>query len=337
VIFAITGANGFLGVHIIHHLLKQGHIVRAIIRPAASQSEFEKVKSYYGLEIAAYDNLSWHECELYDIVGLEEVLMGADYIMHLAGVISYLKRDFKKLISVNQGYTANVVNVALSVGVKKLLYCSSIAAIAKKGGNHTVTEDAEWDNELPHSNYGYTKYLGECELWRAQQEGLDVVIINPGIILGFGDWSKGSNQLFKNAATEFPFYSKGITGWVGVQDVALVAEQLCLSSITGERYIVVSQNRSYQDMAYAMADAFGVKRPRIEIKGFLYKCAYYLVALKEKMGLGGMLSKETVKSSIATNHFDHSKINKAIKVKFQDMDVVVRDAVTVYKKRQLLR
>ena len=330
-IFAITGANGFLGVHIIHHLLKNGHTVRAIMRPSSSLAEFNKVKECYDLSPVEYDNLTWHPCELFDIVGLQESFNGVDYVMHLAGVISYLKRDFKKLFRINHSYTAHVVNVAMHVGVKKLLYCSSIAAISKKGNASLVTEDAEWDNELPHSNYGFTKHLGECELWRAQEEGLSVVAINPGIILGYGDWNKGSNQLFKNASSGFPFYSNGVTGWVGVKDVARIAEQLCLSDITGERFIVVSENKCFKEVADYMTKALGTKNPSIEIKGFLYKAVYGIMVIKEFLGLRGMLSKETVRASVSQNYFDNAKIKKALNFEFENIEEVVKEAVSVVR------
>jgi nucleoside-diphosphate-sugar epimerase len=327
VIFAITGANGFLGVHIIHHLLKQGHAVRAITRPKASLSEFKKVKQFYKLAPDCYTKLTWHECLLYDTDGLELALSGADFCVHLAGMISYIKKDINRLLEVNQQYTSNVVNVAQSAGLKKILYCSSIAAIAKSGNEDIVNEHAEWDDELTHSNYGYSKQLGELEVWRGYQEGLAAVIINPGIILGYGDWSKGSNTLFSNAQKGFPFYSKGITGWVGVEDVARIAIKLCISDITGERFIVVSENRSFKDIADKMTIALGTKKPSIEIKGLLFKTAYYLMAFKEFLGLRGMLSKETVKASVAVNHYDNTKVRNALDFDFEDMETVIQNSV----------
>lgn len=328
--FAITGANGFLGVHIIHHLLKQGYEVCAIIRPSASLAEYELVKEWYSLEPAIYEKLTWVSCELYDVVGLQDIFDGKDYVMHLAGVISYLKKDMDMLLEVNQQYTANVVNAAKDAGVKKLLYCSSIAAISKNTTGMPITEDREWDDEIAHSKYGYSKYLGECELWRAKEEGLSVVAINPGIILGYGDWTKGSNKLFGNANNGFPFYSQGITGWVGVQDVARIAEQLCLTNISGERFIVVSENKSFKEMAELMTETLGTKKPSIEIKGLLYKVAFAIVSIKEFFGLGGMLSKETVRASVAVNHFDNTKVIEALDFEFEGLEEVVRKAVEFY-------
>ena len=325
--FAITGANGFLGVHIIHHLLNSGHSVKAVIRPNASLDEFELIKKRYALSKDIYSNLSWHACELFDVVGLERAFYGVDHVVHLAGKISYLKKDLLSLLQINQEYTSNVVNVAVSLKVKKLLFCSSIAAISKNSKNEAITEDTVWDNEIAHSNYGFTKHLGECELWRGREEGLATVAINPGIILGYGDSKKGSNKLFENAKRGFPFYSQGITGWVGAQDVARITERLCLSDISGERFIVVSENKSFKDIADTMTDTLGTKKPSIEIKGLLYKVAYCIVAVKEFLGFGGMLSKETVRASISINRFDNSKIKEALEFEFEDMDEVIQGSV----------
>jgi nucleoside-diphosphate-sugar epimerase len=325
--FAITGANGFLGVHIIHHLLNSGHSVKAVIRPNASLDEFELIKKRYALLEEIYSNLSWHVCELFDVVGLEQAFYGVDYVVHLAGKISYLKKDLPSLLQINQEYTSNVVNVALSLKVKKLLYCSSIAAISKNSKNEAITEDTEWDDEIAHSNYGFTKHLGECELWRGREEGLATVAINPGIILGYGDWTKGSNKLFGNAQKGFPFYSNGITGWVGVRDVARIVERLCLSDISGERFIIVSENKSFKDIADTMTDALGTKKPSIEIKGLLYKVAYGIVLVKEFLGLGGMLSRETVRASVSVNRFDNSKVKEALDYDFESIKEVIHDSV----------
>ncbi len=331
-IFAVTGANGFLGVHIIHHLLSKGHIVKAIVRPGASLEEFKDVSKFYNRSQKELINLEWHHCELYDILGLQVIFEDADYVVHLAGMISYLQKDLDTMMKVNQDYTANVVNVALDAGVSKMLYCSSIAAITKNDKGDHLTEDVEWNNEVAHSNYGYTKHLGEYELWRGKEEGLDTIAINPGIILGFGDWNKGSNRLFKNAKTSFPFYSEGITGWVGVEDVATVVELLCLSDISGKRFILVSENKSFKEIADAMSDALGTKRSRIEIKGLLYMLTYAIVSIKEVLGLGGMLSKETVRSSVAVNYFENARIKAVLNFEFEDMKSVIQNATAGYKK-----
>ena len=275
--------------------------------------------------------LSFLGMHVSSMIGLKAVIEGSDHVMHLAGMISYLQKDYMPMLEVNQSYTANIVNACLSTSVKKLLYCSSIAAITKNSNGELITEDVVWNNEVQHSNYGYTKHLGEYELWRAQEEGLDAVAINPGIILGYGDWNKGSNTLFKNAAKSFPFFSEGITGWVGVQDVAQIAEKLCISDISRERFILVSENLSFKEVADTMCDKLGSRKPWIEIKGILFQIAYGIVWVKELFGIRGMLSKETVCSSVAVNYFSNRKIKEKLNYDFESIKTVISKAAQYYR------
>lgn len=331
-IFAVTGSNGFLGVHIIHHLLKMGHDVRAIHRLKSSFGEFELVKLNYNLPSSIYDKLVWCECELYDVTGLQEIFQDCDYVIHLAGLISYSKRDREKMIRVNQKYTANVVNAAIDSDVKKLLYSSSIAALTKNDKNEIINEDNLWSSEQPHSFYGFSKYLGECEILRGKEEGLSVVMVNPGIVLGYGDWKKGSNQLFKNAFKQFYFFSRGVTGFVGVKDVAKVMEKLCLSKANGERFILVSENKTFESIAKTMADEFKKRKPFIEVKGFLYHIIYFVISLMEFLGINGMLSRETVKASISKNQFSNEKVCDYLNFEFESMDSCLERVCEEYKK-----
>jgi nucleoside-diphosphate-sugar epimerase len=331
-IFAVTGSNGFLGVHIIHHLLKMGHEVRAIHRSKSVFDEFELLKSYHALPSSIYDQLVWCECELYDVTSLYEIFQNCDYVIHLAGLISYSKRDREKMIRVNQGYTANVVNAAIDSKIKKLLYCSSIAALTKNDKNEIIHEDKPWSSEQPHSFYGFTKYQGECEIRRGKEEGLSVVMVNPGIILGYGDWKKGSNQLFKNAFKDFSFYSRGVTGFVGVEDVAKIIEKLCLSNANGERFILVSENKTFESMAKMMADKFKKRKPFIEVKGLIYQTIYFIISLMEFFGINGMLTRETVKASISKNQFSNQKVKDFLNFEFESMDSCIESACAGYKK-----
>ncbi|MBT8327295.1 MAG: NAD-dependent epimerase/dehydratase family protein [Bacteroidia bacterium] len=331
-IFAVTGANGFLGVHIIHHLLSNGHRVIAIVRPNASLDQFYLIKESYSFSNDVYDLLSWESCELFDSYGLLQIFVEVDYVLHVAGIISYEQRDFGKLIEVNKNYTANVANMALEARVKKLVYCSSISALSKDSQTSLIDENNEWDDKKPHSNYGLSKYLGECEIWRIQEEGLRTAIVIPGIILGYGNWNQGSNSLFKNANKQFRFYSKGVTGFVGVNDVAKAMCSLCVSEIDGERYILVSENLSFESISKMMAERFEKNPPSIEVKGGLYRFIYALVSLKEFLRIRGLLSRETVKASISENYYSNQKAREQLNIKFTLMQTVINDAISWYKK-----
>ncbi len=330
--FAVTGANGFLGVYILHHLVKKGHHVKALVRPSSSLNLFNQISDYYQLTDNQKELIEWVHVSLYDTYALNEVFENVDYVIHLAGKISYLKRELPDLIHVNRDFTAAVVDACLSANVKRLIYCSSTSAISKNNTNAVVVESKEWDDKLEHSNYGYTKHLGEMEVWRGIEEGLAANIINPGVILGYANWNDGSNKLFRNAFQSFPFFSEGITGFVGVSDVADIVYRLCNSEVVGEQFLVISENKSYGDIARMMAKHFDKKPPRFEVKGLLYRLIYGFISLKERLGLGGLLSKETVKASIAKNQFSNQKIKDALNYEFESMEEVISAATEAYKK-----
>ncbi len=77
------------------------------------------------------------------------------------------------------------------------MFFSSIATLGDlKDFETIVTEETEWNPEKPHSDYAISKYGAEMEIWRGQQEGLQVAILNPGVILGPGFWEQGSGRNF---------------------------------------------------------------------------------------------------------------------------------------------
>ena len=161
--------------------------------------------------------------------------------------------------------TANVVNQCISASVKKLCYVSSIAAIGEAIHNEIVTEENEWNREASNHGYAITKHGAEMEVWRGSQEGVDVVIVNPGVILGSGFWDVNTGQLFSKVANGFKFFTEGITGFVGVKDVVKAMIQLTESSVKNQQFILVSDNKSFLEIFTLIANEFGKKPPSIRI------------------------------------------------------------------------
>ena len=327
----ITGASGFLGSHLVHQLMRAKHEIVAIKRASSSLSEFNLCSAHYEQHIDS-KFLTWVDCELYDTISLTELFKQCDIVIHTAALISYLKSDRDQLIRVNEEYTANVVNSCLQAGIKRFIGVSSTGALSKRGEDEAIKESFEWDEGAPYAFYGLTKYLGEKQIWRAKEEGLDVIVINPGVILGFGDWNKGSLRLFRNAYNRFPFYSTGSTGFIGVEDLCKACEYFLDSEEINEQYIAITDNLNFMQVSYMMADGFEVKRPYIKVAGLIHMIIHQVIRLKEFIGFKGMLSRETSRSAILQSHFDNSKLRMTLPFELEPISSVITNSCMAYKK-----
>ncbi len=229
--------------------------------------------------------------------------------------------------------TANIVNLCIDKGVKKLCYVSSIATLEKSSKSKLVTEQSEWNAESNNYGYAITKYGAEMEVWRASQEGLEVVMVNPGVILGPGFWHQGTGELFNKANQNFPFYSEGVTGFVGVNDVAKAMIKLMNSEIADERFILVSENKSFKDILFLIADNLDRKRPRIKVTRFLAELAWMADLVVSKLtGKAITFSKQSARASLNVYEYSSDKIKNQLNFEFETMDRVIAETCSCYLK-----
>jgi nucleoside-diphosphate-sugar epimerase len=251
------------------------------------------------------------KCDILDVVGLEEAIKGTEQVYHCAAIISFNPRRKAEMFKINIEGTANVVNAALDAGVKKMVYVSSVAALGRIRENEPINESMNWTEETSNSAYGQSKYLAEMQVWRGIGEGLNAVIVNPVIILGSGDWSGGSSQIFKTVYDEFPWYTNGSTGFVDVRDVVKAMIELMNSDIIAERFIISAENRTYAEVFNLIAKAFGKKPPHKKVTPLLAKIVWRLEAIKSFFtGKEPLLTKETAATAMTKANFDNSKLKK---------------------------
>ncbi|MEO7523357.1 MAG: NAD-dependent epimerase/dehydratase family protein, partial [Ferruginibacter sp.] len=249
-------------------------------------------------------------CDILDVVGLEEVIQDVDELYHCAGFISYVPKDASKLYKINVEGTANVVNVALHAGIKKMVHVSSIAALGQpssRGG--MADEQMEWTGSGKKNNYGKSKYMGELEVWRAIAEGLNAVIINPSLILGPGNWNKGSTEIFKSIYNELPWYTEGMTGFVDVRDVARSMIMLMESDIVSQRFIVNAENENFRNVFNMIATKFNKRLPTMKVTAFLAGLVWRFEKVKSILtGKRPIITKETAASAMGIQRYDNSKL-----------------------------
>lgn len=317
----LTGATGFLGSYIARLLVEHNYQVTAIHR---SSSTFELVES-------VKTDINWVECELSDLNTLEELVKATDYVIHCAALISWLPKDRKALYECNVQATHDLINLALLHPIKKFLHISSIAALGKEQPGDLISEEAEWKESKLNTDYGITKHLAELEIWRGQAEGLQTLIFNPSLILGAGDWNKGTPALFDKLNRWNPFFPVGSTGMVDVRDVAELVLKGLESELAGHRILATGHNISYRTLISSISEALGKQPPTVAITQPLIFLLPILDAIqclftrKERS-----VSRATLTASASESKFSNTKSKELLSHSYRPMEQTISQTAAAY-------
>ncbi|MFC0603153.1 NAD-dependent epimerase/dehydratase family protein [Winogradskyella pulchriflava] len=334
----VTGGTGLVGSHLLYRLISRGENIRAIYRREKTLKRVEHVFSYFSDDAKAlFNKIEWIEAEINDIPKLQEAFTDVTHVYHCAAFVSLEPDKYHQLRKINIKGTANIVNLCISHSIKKLCYVSSIAAIGHhENPEKLIDEQTAWNPEDDNSVYAITKYGAELEVWRGTQEGLEAVVVNPGIVLGAGYWKGGSSgNLFRKINNGMRYYVNGVVGYVDVFDVADAMIQLMVSDIKNEKFILVSENLSFKSFQYKVAKALNAEPPKREAKPWLLGIAWRLDWLKHKLfGSRRSLSKQTTKSAVSVTKYDNSKVRNALNFEFKSIDESVKAVSELYLKDQ---
>lgn len=324
----VTGGTGLVGFHLLLQLSLEKEAIRAIYR---SEKKLQHVKNLFqsANQLAAFEKIDWMQADILDVPALELAFTDVTLVYHCAALVSFNPNDEDKLYQNNIVGTANVVNISLSTTVKKLCYVSSIAALGN-GTEHNliVNEETERNNEAIRSDYSISKFGAEMEVWRGFQEGLDVVIVNPGVIFGNGFPKEGSNLFIQNIKDGQLFYTLGKLGIVPVEDVVKAMMTLMKSNISGERYILVAEDVTYKELFDRIADTLQAKKPKYLIKKWQVQIARVLEFIFAILFFRKrMLTKSTINSLYNLEVHDTNKITNAIAFEFSDMKEYLKELI----------
>ncbi len=320
----VTGGTGFLGAYIIKNLIEKNYRVRAIRRSATT---------HFFISEHIMQKVEWVEGNVLDLVALSDAMQGVEAIIHSAAIVSFDKKDRRNMYAVNCEGTANVVNIALENNIKRLVHISSVAALGRTIKIDKINEERKWTDSKNNTHYAISKHKAEMEVWRGFSEGLNGVIINPGTILGYGDWHASSCAIFKNVYKEFSWYTEGVNGFVGVEDVAEVTVQLLTSGITEKRFIVNAENWTFRQLINTIAEHFGKHKPQREATPLLGEIAWRIEYFKSFFnGEKPLLTRESARVAHSKTEFDNSSLLKAIpSFSFTPLNTVIKNACENYK------
>lgn len=275
---AVTGATGLLGRVLLFDLILEEQKVRALCRATSNRKALkEDFFLYHEGTQELWDKIEWVEVDFEDVDSLEKALIGVKRIYHCAGEVSFDPRKEKKIFKTNVEATQNLLYALENTDVESFLHVSSIAVLDGLNAEGEADETCDFNPKLVHSSYAISKHIAELEVMRASAEGLRVIVVNPGIILGSGNWKKSSGELYskyKNLSFAVP----GISSYVDVRDVSKACRLLMNSEPKKERYILVSESKSNEWVANYVRAKFGKKKIKV-LPPFLLKLGVGLQVL----------------------------------------------------------
>jgi len=259
----VTGATGILGRVIVLELLKRGKNVRAAKRPSSNLDEVRHSYTFYTENPDDFFNkIEWVDVDFDDINTLEEALKGVEEVYHTAAKVGFNPKDDKEMYHTNVKGTENLLFACNGSHVKKFLFVSSIAVLDLFNEKGELDESSDFNPKEEHSAYAISKHLAEMEVWRASAEGLNTVIVNPGMIIGSGSWGNSSGDIFPTLE-KHSFSFSGGTSYADVRDVAKISVELMEKNIFGERFIIISENKRYAELGKKVRKELGLKEAKV--------------------------------------------------------------------------
>ncbi len=311
----VTGATGILGRVIVLELLKKGKKVRASKRPGSNLEEVRHSFSFYTENPDFYFNqIDWVDIDLFSQESLGNALKEVEEVYHTLAKVSFHPDDKREMYRTNIEGTKQLLYACENSSVKKFCFVSSIAVLDGFNENGEMDEGSDYNPKLNHSPYAVSKHFSEMEVSRASAEGLNTVIINPGMIIGSGNWNQSSGKLFSTFEGKYTF--PGGSSYVDVRDVADIAIQLMEKNIFGERFIIISENVKYFDFGKIVREKLGLGKQSVISESLLKTARFFNRIFGWLIPPLRMAKDYNIESVTSFNTISNEKIKKQLEYQF---------------------
>ncbi len=311
----VTGATGILGRVITLELLKLGKNVRAAKRISSNVDEVRRSFRFYTENPDTwFDRIEWVDMDFEDQESISRALEGVEEVYHCAAKVSFDPRESREVYHTNIDGTRNLLYAVDGSLVKKFLFVSSVAVLDLPNDKGEFDENSEYNPKTDHSAYAVSKHFAEMEVWRAMAEGLNAAIVNPGMIIGSGNWEQSSGNMFSTFA-KYPFAFSGATSYVDVRDVAAISVKLMEKNILGERFIVVSESKTFEEMSNAVRTRLQRSKVKV-IPDAVLKSLRFLKIFSFLFPQFKMLNRANIEAVTGHSRISGEKIRKRLEYRF---------------------
>ncbi len=328
----VTGATGIIGSHVLLQLLMNGQEVTGVRQQSSDVKRVQKLFSFYvPNHEELFRKIKWIHLDILDVFAVEDALENVSTVYHCAGFVSFSKADQKKLFRINEQGTRNIVNACLQKKVDALCHVSTIGTINNAEYPFALHEGVFWKTSGKESDYAISKYNAEREVWRGMEEGLNVVIVNPGVVLSPVFWQQSSAQIFDRCYKGNKFYTDGQTAYVSASDVSAIMVELVKQRKFGERFILVENNYPFKtifDMVHGCLKKpvarFRVSSRILKTMGYIHRFLFRII------GKTPLLTKSLINAALNRQSYSNEKVKKTLGFTFQPVDETIRKICDFY-------
>jgi dihydroflavonol-4-reductase len=251
----VTGATGFVGSHVARALAEQGADLRLLVRPTSRTENIAELRA----EIALGD--------LRDPESLKNVMTGCEWVFHVAADYRLWVRDPREMYQANVEGTRAIIEAARQSGVRRVVYCSSVATMGFTADGRIADETSPVSLEDMVGHYKRSKFMAEQVALEAGRSGRDVVVVNPTTPIGEGDIkpTPTGRIIVDFLKRKFPAYVDTGLNLADVKEVARGHLLAMEKAVPGERYILGGENLTLKQILDKLAELTELPSPTARV------------------------------------------------------------------------
>jgi len=251
----ITGATGFVGSHVAQQLSDSGADLRLLVRQSSRRDNIAQVNADVVLG------------DLRDSASLRKGMEGCELAFHVAADYRLWTKNPEEMYDANVNGTQSLLKAAQEAGVRRVVYCSSVATMGFGNGDLVTDEDTAVSVADMIGHYKRSKFLAEQVVLDAAKNGVDVVMVNPSTPIGERDIkpTPTGRIVVDFLKRKFPAYADTGLNLVDVKNVARAHILAAEKGRPGIRYIVGGENLTLKQMLDKLAAITGLPSPNVKV------------------------------------------------------------------------
>ncbi len=317
----VTGANGFLGSHVVRTLNDKGYQVKAFILKGSS------IENLQGLSYEKFEG------DLLKFEDINQAMHDCDVMIHTAAMTDIWPNRNPKLWQINYDVIKNIAFLAKQNHLEKLIHVGTANSFGYGSKEHPGTELSPYHSSIYELDYMDSKKAAQDYLLEESKHGLPVVIINPTFMIGENDSKPGSGQMIISIINQnVPGYAKGGRCFAPVKDVAnAIVNAIDLGEV-GQCYITGGKNLTYHEFFHMISQMTKVKEPKIKFPYMLSVIAACMMQIKAYFShRKPKLTIAMAKISRDGHYYSSDKAIKDLNYQMTDLEVALQEAIHWYE------